>query len=149
VKPRDHGSQKAKIDDVVAEIGQSDTAVHALAFSPSRSNVLDTMRGNNINEMHPEPDLLAPYVLAAEAMRKNMPKAVASMTGGEYESFATRKGFDARLVDLINHVHTRYLLSIEPKDPLPGLHRLRVRLKDPGNNIVLARSSYWAIEATK
>ncbi len=146
---RDHGSQTAKIDDVVAEIGQSNTAVYALAFSPSRSNVLDTMRGNNIDEMHPEPDLLAPFLLAAQAMRKNMPKTVASMTGGEYELFATRKSFDSRMIDFTNHVHTRYLLSIEPNDPHPGLHRLRVRLKDPGNSIVLARSSYWATEAAK
>ncbi len=57
---RDHGSHAAKVDDVVAEIGQSNTAVYALAFSPSRSNVLDTMRGNNADEMHPSLDLLAP-----------------------------------------------------------------------------------------
>src|SRR5229473_6763898 len=42
---RDHGS-KAKVEDVVAAIGQSNTAVYALAFSPSRSDILDTMRGN-------------------------------------------------------------------------------------------------------
>ncbi len=146
---RDHGSQAAKIDDVVAEIGQSSITIFALAFSPARSNVLDTMRGNNRGEMHPEPDLLAPFVLAVQAMRKNMPKAVASMTGGEFESFATGKSFDARMVDFTNHVHTRYLLSIEPKDPHPGLHQLRVRLKDAGNNTILARSTYWATDRTK
>ncbi len=146
---RDHGSKTAKIDDVVAEIGSSDIAVYALVFSPSRSNVLDTMRGNNLDEMHPAPDLLAPLELALEAMRRNMPKAVAAMTGGEYESFATRKTFDARMVDFTNHVHTRYVLSIEPKAPHPGLHRLSVRLKDPGNKNVLARSSYWAEDATR
>ncbi len=64
---RDHGSQ-AKVEDVVAAIGQSNTAVYALAFSPSRSNVVDTMRGNNMNEMHPAPDLLAPIMMAAQAM---------------------------------------------------------------------------------
>src|SRR5271165_186706 len=66
---RDHGSHEVKVDDVVAEIGQSSTAVYALAFSPSRSNVLDTMRGSNLDEMHPQPDLLAPLIMAAEAMR--------------------------------------------------------------------------------
>jgi VWFA-related protein len=78
---RDHGSHQAKVEDVVAEIGQSNTAVYALAFSPSRSNVLDTMRGNNMAEMHPSPDLLAPFILAAEAMKKNIPGTVAAMTG--------------------------------------------------------------------
>jgi VWFA-related protein len=100
---RDHGSHTAKVDDVVAEIGQSRTAVYTLAFSPSRSNVLDTMRGNNIDEMHPSPDLLAPLIMAAQAMKKNMPKAVASMTGGEYELFATRKNFEAARQVSVDH----------------------------------------------
>jgi VWFA-related protein len=143
---RDHGSQ-SKVEDVVAEIGQSSTAVYSLTFSPSRSNILDTMRGNNMNEMHPSPDLLAPLVMAAEAMKKNMPKTVASMTGGEYEMFATRKDFDSRMIDFSNHLHSRYLLSIEPISPHAGLHQLRVRLRDQGDKTVLARSSYWAAGA--
>src|SRR5580700_2356578 len=143
---RDHGSQ-AKVEDVVAEIGQSNTAVYALAFSPSRSNVLDTMRGNNLQEMNPAPDLLAPLVMAAQAMRKNTPGTVASMTGGEYEMFATGKNFDLRMVDFSNHLHSRYLLSIEPRSPNGGLHQLRVRLRNAGDRTVLARSSYWAAGA--
>jgi VWFA-related protein len=143
---RDHGSA-AKVEDVVAEIGQSRTAVYALAFSPSRSNVLDTMRGNNLNEMNPSPDLLAPLLMAAQAMRKNMPKTVAAMTGGEYEMFATEKNFDLRIIDLTNHLHSRYLLSIEPKNPHAGLHQLKVRLRNPGERTVLARTSYWAAGA--
>jgi VWFA-related protein len=139
---RDHGS-KSKIDKVVEEIGESSAAVYALAFSPSKSNVLDTMRGNNIDEMNPTPDLLAPIYMAAQAMKRNTPKAVASMTGGEYELFATQKAFDARMVDFTNHVHNRYMLSIEPKNPHPGLHQLRVRLRDGGDSVVLARTSYW------
>lgn len=141
---RDHGSVFGKkVDAIVAAIGQSNAVVYALTFSPSRSNVLDTMRGNNIEEMHPSPDLLAPLIMAAEAMRKNTPKTVASMSGGEYELFATRKNFEARMNDFTNHLHSRYLLSIEPKAPHPGLHRLRVRLKEPGEASVLARTGYW------
>jgi VWFA-related protein len=143
---RDHGSA-AKVEDVVAEIGQSSTAVYALAFSPSRSNILDTMRGNNKNEMNPSPDLLSPLLMAAEAMKKNMPKTVASMTGGEYEMFATGKNFDLRMIDFSNHLHSRYLLSIEPRSPHAGLHQLRVRLRDAGDRTVLARGSYWAAGA--
>jgi VWFA-related protein len=139
---RDHGSQ-AKVEDVVAEIGQSNTTVYALAFSPSRSNVLDTMRGNNMEEMNPTPDLLAPLLMAVQAMKKNTPQTIASMTGGEYEMFATQKHFDLRMIDFNNHVHNRYLLSIEPKSPHEGLHQIRVRLRDAGDRIVLARSSYW------
>jgi VWFA-related protein len=140
---RDHGGHEAKVDDVVAEIGQSNTAVYALAFSPSRSNVLDTMRGNNMAEMHPSPDLLAPFILAVEAMKKNIPGTVAAMSGGEYELFATKTNFEARMIDFTNHLHSRYLLSIEPKNPHAGLHQIRVRLRDPGDRTVLARSRYW------
>jgi VWFA-related protein len=145
---RDHGS-RAKIDAAVAAIGQSNTLMYALAFSPALSNILDTERGNNINEMHPGPDLLAPLVMTVQAMRKNVPKTVAEMTGGEYELFATQKKFDVRMNDFTNHLHNRYLLSFAPKNPHPGLHQLRVRLRDSNkkdfkNTTLLARTSYWA-----
>lgn len=141
---RDHGSRQAKMDAMIAAVGQSSTAVYALAFSPSRSNVLDTMRGNNIEEMQPMPDLLAPLLMAAEAMKKNTPKTLASMTGGEYVLFASRKNFEARMIDFTNHRYRRYLLSIAPKNPHPGFHALRVRLRDPREQTVLARTGYWA-----
>jgi VWFA-related protein len=147
---RDHGSS-SKIQDAIAHIGQANVLTYALAFSPALSNILDTERGNNNpnlhpeqSEMHPDPDLLAPFVLAVEAMRKNVPSTVASMTGGEYELFSTRKKFDRRMTDFTNHIHNRYLLSIAPKDPHPGLHQLHVRLRNPTGRAVLARISYWA-----
>jgi hypothetical protein len=47
-----------------------------------------------------------------------------------------------------NHVHNRYLLSFQPKSPHPGLHQIRVRLKDlQRNETVLSRSNYWAATA--
>jgi hypothetical protein len=79
-------------------------------------------------------------------MRKNAPKTMAAMTGGEYELFATRRKFDVRMNDFTNHLHSRYLLSIAPRSPHPGLHQIRVRLKDGGSNTVLARTGYWAEE---
>jgi VWFA-related protein len=151
---RDHGSHSATIDDVIEAIGNSNTVVYTLAFSPSKSNVLDTLRGANNPDSHPQqtevhegPDLLAPLVLAAQAMRKNTAKAIASLSGGEYEMFDSRRGFDARMNDFSNHLHSRYLLSFQPAHPHPGLHRLTVRLKEPGDATVLARSSYWATQS--
>jgi VWFA-related protein len=136
---RDHGSRTAKINDVIKAIGNSNIVVYTLAFSPSKSNILDTLRGNNNPDLHPEqtevhegPDLLAPLVLAAQVMRKNSAKAIASLSGGEYRMFASAKGFDARMTDFDNHLHSRYLLSFQPAQPHPGLHRLAVRLKEHG-----------------
>jgi len=144
---RDHGSH-GKIDDTVAAIGQSDAVMYALAFSPSLSNILDTGRGTNLNEMHNGVDFIDLAYRTAQALRKNVPSTVASMTGGEYELFATKKKFEVRMNDFTNHLHSRYLLSFTPKSPHPGLHQIRVRLKDAADVSVLARTSYWA-EGTK
>ena len=57
---RDHGSVWARrLNEVVTLAGSSNTSMYALSFSPSRSNLLDTFRGNNTDEMHKGPDLLA------------------------------------------------------------------------------------------
>jgi len=148
---RDHGSRSANIDDVIKAIGNSNTVVYTLAFSPSKSNVLDTLRGNNNPDLHPEqtemhegPDLLAPLIMAAQAMRKNTAKEIAALSGGEFEMFDNAKGFDAQLNSFDNHLHSRYLLSFQPSKPHPGLHQLIVKVREPANATVLARSSYWA-----
>ena len=139
---RDHGS-KAKIEDLVASIGQTNTLMYALAFSPALSNILDTGRGNNKEEEQGGINVLDLMYRTAQAFRKNVPSAITSMTGGEYQLFATKKKFDVRMNDFTNHLHSRYLLSISPRSPKPGLHQLQVRLR-AGTDTVLARTSYWA-----
>jgi VWFA-related protein len=138
----DHGS-RVKIDDAVAAVGQANAVMYGLGFSPAISNVLDTARGTNTAEMHPGVDFLDLAYQAGQAMRRNVPRTVTSMTGGEYELFTTRKKFETRMNDFTNHLHSRYLLSFVPNDPHPGLHRVRVRLQDPSHGTVLARTSYW------
>lgn len=149
---RDHGSCSATIDDVIKAVGNSNTVVYALAFSPSKSNVQDTLRGKNNPDLHPEqtevherPDLLAPFLLAAQAMRKNTARAIAGQSGGEYEMFSSEKSFDAQINNFSNHLHSRYMLSFQPSRPHPGLHQLTVKVKNPGVATVLARASYWAV----
>ena len=139
---RDHGSHFAKLDEVVKLIGVANVAVYALPFSPSLSQVLDTERGSNRDEAYWDapPDVQAVLLLAVAAMKKNVTQAIASMSGGEYELFASRKSFETKMNSFANHVHNRYLLSFQPKDPRPGLHQIRVRLKDPaGNETVLVQ----------
>ena len=145
---RDHGS-KVKIEDAVAAVGQANAMMYALVFSPGVSNILDTARGTNKNEMHNGVNFLDLAYRTAQAMRKNVPSTITSMTGGEYELFTTRKKFEVRMNDFTNHLHSRYLLSFAPKNPGPGLHQLRVRLRDPSKGTVLARTSYWAEETSK
>jgi VWFA-related protein len=144
---RDHGSHR-KMGEAVAAIGQSNAVMYALAFSPALSNILDTGRGTNKSEMHNGIDFMDLLYRTAQAMKKNVPSTIASMTGGEYELFATKKKFEVRVNDFTNHLHSRYLLSFAPKEPHPGLHQIRVRLRaqspDAEGSTVLARSSYWA-----
>jgi hypothetical protein len=144
---RDHGSHR-KMDEAVAAIGQSNAVMYALAFSPALSNILDTGRGTNKGEMHNGIDFMDLLYRTSQAMKKNVPSTIASMTGGEYELFATKKKFEVRVNDFTNHLHSRYLLSFAPKEPHPGLHQIRVRLRaqspDAEGSTVLARSSYWA-----
>ena len=144
---RDHGSKFAKVDDVIASVGDSNTVIYALPFSPSLSQVLDTERGSNKDEMQAGPDLLAPLIMTAQSMRKNVAKTIASMTGGEYELFSSRKSFETDMTGFTNHLHSRYLLSFQPQNPHPGLHAIHVHLAVPGTSTALFRTSYW-VEAT-
>jgi VWFA-related protein len=140
---RDHGSKTARIDDVVAGFGNSNTVLYAITFSPTMSNVLDTWRGKN-NEWHPNLDLLAPLAVARNAVKKNAPRTIAGMTGGEYAIFKSGRSFEQAINEMTNHLHSRYLLSFQPTNPQPGLHRLRVTLKSDATADVLARNNYWA-----
>jgi VWFA-related protein len=146
---RDHGSHFAKMADVVAAVGSSDVVTYALPFSPAMSQFLDTERGSNQDEWGNSPNLLAPLVMASQAMRRNTAKAIAEQTGGEYEMFNSRKGFERLMTDFANHVHSRYQLSFEPRNPHPGLHEIRVRLRTAQKETILARTSYWAEESTR
>jgi len=147
---RDHGSDFAKIDDAVRLVGVTHTLVYALPFSPYISQQLDTARGSNRDEWSPNFDIIEKLAAARQAMRKNSARALASMTGGEYELFATRKSFESDMISFANHLHSRYLLSFEPKDPHAGLHRIRVRLRNTGSNqTLLFRSTYWVADSRR
>ena len=141
---RDHGSKFTKLDDTIRLINQNNILVFAVPFSPYTSQQLDVVRGANKDDWKPNIDLIEKLAAARQAIRTNTPKTLTLMTGGEYELFATRNGFETDLATFSNHLHSRYELSFEPLDPKPGLHQIRVRLRDPKNWSVLFRSSYWA-----
>lgn len=145
---RDHGSHAVKLDDAIAAVNESNSVMYSIAFSPTKSTAMDALRGEW--DEHTDPaggnlDILRLMKMAREAMRKNAPKSVASMTGGEYELFASSKSFEEFLTNFTNHLHNRYLLRFSPKNPTPGLHEIKVRLREPNKDyVVLARRSYWA-----
>lgn len=144
---RDHGSHFAKIDDAVRLVETTHTLVYALPFSPYVSEQLDTLRGFNKDEGM---GILEILVAVRNAMKKNSAKALASLTGGEYEQFSTRKGFESDMLSFANHLNSRYLLSFSPKNPHPGLHRVRVKLRRPDSNLTLLfRNTYWVADSKR
>lgn len=138
---RDHGSVNMNIPSLVQRIGQSNTLVLSLGFSPAGAELRNWGHGGGF---HGVPDLLAPLMMTYNAMRKNVPKTLAEMTGGEYMSFGNDKHFQMNVLSMANHVYNRYLLSFAPTSNTPGLHHLRVDLNNGIKARVIARASYWA-----
>ncbi len=143
---RDHGSHFSNLDEVVSLIGSTNTMVYALPFSPYKSEQLDVLRGANRDEWQPGMDFLAKLIAARNALKANAPKALTAMTGGEYQSFASQKTFEKDMIDFSNHMHSRYLLSFAPKNPHPGLHEIRVGVKNDAGRKILYRKTYWVDE---
>ncbi len=167
---RDHGS-KSKLDEVVAELGITDTVIYSVAFSPARDEVLhDMMHANdayNVPEPKdpgPPPDVekrspaenvwtekppLFPWppelLLIVNALRRNTASELATLSGGHYANFTTQKGFDAELLRISNQIHNYYLLSFKPAaEQAWGLHTLKVRVADYPDAVIQTRKSYWA-----
>ena len=141
---RDHGSHFATLDKVVGLIGENYISVYALPFSPYVSQQFDALRGTNKDEWSPNVDIIEKLAAIRQAMRKNVPETLASLTGGEYRTFHTQKTFETDLIDFSNNLHSRYALSFEPKSPHPGLHQIQVRLADSSKKATLLyRNSYW------
>ncbi len=138
---RDHGS-RTPIRQVLKKIGQSDVIVYSLAFSPARSDLMQDLKTPASRD---SANLLAPLLMTIQAFRKNTASAIPKMTGGQYLRFNRGKQLDSEMGMLANQVHNRYVLSFQPSDSKPGLHVLRVKLRQPLPVRVLARTSYWAV----
>lgn len=141
---RDHGSHHFNIPELVQRIGTSNTLVLSLVFSPSKSEIIDWGRGNTNGGT--ELNMLAPLMMTMNAMRRNTPKTLAALSGGEYAPFTRVKGFNQRVDELADHARNRYIISFHPTDLTPGLHRISVRLTQDYGARVVARNSYWAIQ---
>jgi VWFA-related protein len=134
---RDHGSKSVTAPELVEQIGASNTLVLSLTWSPAKAEMLDQLAhgGGNLIELLP---------MAVQAMRSNVAKSLAVMSGGEYLSFTGQKSFEDRISEMASHARNRYMLSFRPTDAGPGLHRLQVRLNADVDALVVARTDYWA-----
>jgi VWFA-related protein len=140
---RDHGSHRFNIPELVERIGTSNTLVLSLAFSPSKAELIDWGRGHT--DGGAELNMLAPLLMTMNAMRRNTPRTLAALSGGEYAPFTRDKAFENRVVEEASHARNRYILSFHPSDLTPGLHAIQVKLTQDYGARVVARNSYWAI----
>ena len=137
---RDHGSKHTKATALIRKIGQSDVTVLTVSFSPITAelahDIKDSGEERTIN-------MVSALVALVQAMRKNVTKEIATMSGGEYTTFINDKKFEQRVLDSAKHARNRYLLTFRPSNPTPGLHTLKVRLAQDYGAHIVARANYW------
>jgi VWFA-related protein len=139
---RDHGSKHVKPEKLVERIGLTDVLVLSLTFSPSRAEFLHDGKDNGDDRTM---NMMSTLLMAVQALKKNVAREIAVMSGGEYAPFTRDKAFEERVTEVSQHARNRYLLSFYPTDPTPGLHTLRVRLAQDYGAHVVARANYWAL----
>jgi VWFA-related protein len=139
---RDHGSRK-KPADVIASLGRTNTVVDSVSFSPGKTEILNDLKFGGGSGP------IGLLVMAVNAAKKNAPRTLAELSGGEYVNFTTQKGLDNGLHQLTNRIHNYYLLSFQPQTgangaPADGLHSIRVKVPDYPDAKVGSRESYFS-----
>jgi VWFA-related protein len=83
-------------------------------------------------------------IIASDGLKRNVPETVANLTGGEYFKLTNARNLERDLATISNHIPNRYILSFQPQSPHPGLHALRLQLKNYPDLQLSVRTSYWA-----
>ena len=137
---RDHGSKHTRPEQLIQKIGRSDVLVLSVSFSPSRAELLHDVKDSGDDRTL---NLFSTVAMIVPAMKKNVAKEVAHLSGGEYTTFTGDKRFEQRVVDAAKHVRNRYLITFSPSNPTPGLHSIRVRTAQNYGARIVARADYW------
>jgi VWFA-related protein len=140
---RDHGSRHVNSEQLIERLGTSNTLVLSVTYSASKAEFLNDLKGDK--GVGTTMNLMTPLKMAIAAVHKNVAKEIAVMSGGEYAPFTKENAFQNQIAELSKHVRNRYLLTFQPIDRTPGLHTLRVRLKEDYGARVIARTGYWAV----
>ena len=83
------------------------------------------------------------FLAARNALRTNTAESIAQLTGGEFFHFHDAKDLKAGLIAVSNDVPNYYVLSFRPTSLTPGLHVLRLEMKDRPELVLKSRSEYW------
>jgi VWFA-related protein len=137
----DYGS-RMKPAQVVANLGRTNTVVDSVSFDPGKEAIV-----NSLIHGQAGPGLVGLLVMAVEALKKNVPQTLSALSGGEYTVFSSQNKFDAGIHKLANHIHNFYLISFQPPDPAPGLHRISVKIPDYPDAKIRTRLTYYQGDA--
>ena len=137
---RDHGSKHVRAVDVIRQIGRSDVLVMSVSFSPAQAELSHDVKDSGEDRTM---NLASTLFMLVQAFKKNVSKEIATMSGGEYTTFAGNRRFEQRVVDAAKHVRNRYLITFSPSNPTPGLHMIKVRTAEDYGARIVARADYW------
>ncbi len=87
-------------------------------------------------------------ILVTDGLQRNVPEAVARLTGGEYFKLTDRRSLERGMQTIANHLPNRYVLSFHPPSPHAGFHAIALRLPNYTNLEVIGRRGYWTEEFT-
>lgn len=83
------------------------------------------------------------FLTARNALRTNTAESIAQIAGGEFFHFHDAMDLKAGLIAVSNDAPNYYVLSFRPASLAPGLHTLRVAIKDRPHLAIKSRSEYW------
>jgi VWFA-related protein len=150
----DDGS-RVRAEDIVRRLGENNITIECLTFSPEKAWLKDQFTkprhenppyqlAPNLPPLLHTFDLGEPLGMAFKAMREDTSATIASLSGGESFSFASKAELDQQLALLANHFANTYTLSFRPSSKQPGFHSLQLRIAGHPELEISARSSYWS-----
>lgn len=135
-QPQDDGSVMPA-REFVRRLAESNITVYSVTFSPK------AMKEKKGGHQAIRRNTALPLDRAVKALRENTAAEITKLSGGERAGFDD-SDLDRNLWTLANDVPNRYMLSFRPSSKEPGLHTIRVQVKQKVPVDVVARASYWS-----
>lgn len=146
-------SSKSRVKEEAAKLNNPNTGPAKGCFStdPNDPNVPPDAAQHRFSQIWDCLSQLAPplraltmaQIIGSNGLRRNVPEAVARLTGGESFKMGDTRAIQRSLQTLSNHLPNRYILSFHPQSSHPGFHFLAVHLRDYDHLVVTARNGYW------
>ena len=86
------------------------------------------------------------FLWARNGLRTNTAESLSQLTGRRFSHFHDAKDLKAGLIALSNDIPNYYVLSFTPSNPTPGLHALKLTVKDRPQAVAKSRREYWIDE---